>query len=411
MSMHTTHSTRRLVTAAAGLALVLTIAPARLLQGQTTQDTAYHPWRGPTTTAPRTPTPTTTTPTTPTTSASAPSSQATGQAAADSAYIREAASMNAFEVRAGTLASQRASNNAVKQFGRQMVTDHGNMVRQWTSLALKSGLPTNVTLNSLQQQSVDQLSKRSGADFDRAYMQAMVEDHDQDASTLQRIAAGAQSTEVRQLAATGVTATQQHLAQAQQLAAQVGGTTTVATNPPSPSGNADGRRRNDEGKGNLADGRYAQELAYGHIMEVKLAQMAQKRAKNKDIKQFADRMADDFSKWQERWTNLASRHGGVKVNPNMGPLHRQKIERLEKASSSNFDQVYVSIVTENLGSMLPYLQKEGRAADSKDVRDAAAEELPLVRDRLSTAQRLDGQVQANAKGKGKGKEKSVSSRE
>ena len=405
MRTHRMPPTRRLTTAAAGLALILTMAPARLLRAQTTQDTAYRPWRGPTTTAtPGTTTPTTTTPTTTTPT---PSSQATGQAAADSASIREAAAMNMAEVRLGTIAGLRASNPAVKQFAQQMVTAHSNMQQQWTSLAVQNRLPTSVALSSTQQQTVDRLSKLSGADFDRAYVAAMVDDHQQAANTLQGISSSAHSAEVKQLAQTAIAATQQHLNRARQLASQVGATTVVTTNPPAPNANVDANRRTDADKVNAADGRYAQELAYGHIMEVKLAEMAQQRAKNPQVKRFANQAAGDFSKWQQRWTDLASKHG-ARVNPNLGPLHRQKIERLKKASSDNFDHVYVSIVVENLGSVVPYLQKEGRAAKSADVRSAVEDELPMVREKLSEAQRLDGQVQANAKVKGKGK--SVSSK-
>jgi putative membrane protein len=383
------HSIRRLVTAAAGLALVLTAAPSRLLHGQSTQDTVKKPpWDLPPTPHNRLP-------------------QVTGKAVADSGYIREAGSLNLLEVRLGTIAGQRSSTAAVKQFGRQMVISHSTMGQQWTSLAAQNGLPTSVPLNSIQQLSVDQLSKLSGADFDRAYMNAMVADHEQDVGTLQRIGAAAQSAEVKRLAASGVATTQEHLSRARVVAGQVGAPTAVATTPPASPTNTGARRRTDAGEGNLADGRYAQELAYGHIMEARLAQMAQQRAKNKEVKKFADQMADDFGKWRDRWTDLASKHGGVKVNPNMGPLHRQKIDRLEKASSGNFDQVYVDIVVENLGSMMPYMEKEGRAASSADIRNAVNDELPNVREKLSAAQRLDRQVQANGKGKGR----SLSSKE
>ena len=391
---HLKHSTRRLLMAAAGLTLALAAAPTRLLHGQSTPDTAKTgPWDLPKS-PPRTRLP-----------------QTTGQVTPDSAYIREAASMNLLEVRLGTLAGQRSSNTAVKQFGQQMLSSHGSMGQQWSSLAAKNGLPTSATLNPIQQQSADQLSKLSGADFDRAYMSAMVADHEQDAGTLQRISANAQSGEVKQLAATGLTTTEQHLTRARAVADQVNATTGVATSSPaSPASptNAGVGRRTVAGKGDRADGRYAQELAYGHIMEVRLAQMAQKRAKNKDVKQFADRMADDFGKWRDRWTDLASKHGSVKVNPNMGPLHRQKLDRLEKASNGNFDQVYVDIVVENLGSMVPYMEKEGRAAGSADIRNAVNDELPNVRQKLSAAQRLDRQVEASGKTK---KGKSVSSKE
>ena len=93
----------------------------------------------------------------------------------------------------------------------------------------------------------------------------------------------------------------------------------------------------------------------------------------------------------------------------MGPLHRQKLDRLEKASNRNFDQVYLDIVTENLGSMVPYMEKEGRAAGSADIRSAVNDELPNVRQKLSVAQRLDRQVEA--KGKAKGKGRALSSKE
>jgi putative membrane protein len=388
---HRNHSTRRLLMAAAGLAMALAAAPTRPLHGQSTPDTAKTgPWVLPKS-PPRTRLP-----------------QTTGQVVSDSAYIREVASMNLLEVRLGTLAGQRSSNTAVKQFGQQMVSSHGGMAQQWSSLAARNGLPTSATLNPIQQQSADQLSKLSGADFDRAYMSAMIADHEQDAGTLQRIGAAAQSGEVKQLAATGLTTTEQHLTRARAVAGQVNATTVATSSPTSPA-NAGVGRRTDAGKGDRADGRYAQELAYGHIMEVRLAQMAQKRAKNKDVKQFADRMADDFGKWRDRWTDLAAKHGGVKVNPNMGPLHRQKLDRLEKASNGNFDQVYVDIVVENLGSMVPYMEKEGRAAGSSDIRSAVNDELPDVREKLSAAQRLDRQVQAHGKAKGKGK--SLSSKE
>jgi putative membrane protein len=390
---HRMHSARRLVTAAAGLALILTAASTRPLHAQGTQDTTVKksPWDLP-------PSPTRTPPTQPT---GQPTGQATGQVVADSGFIREAASINQAEVRLGTLAEQRSSNTAVKQFAQQMVASHTSMGQQWTSLATQKGLPTSVPLNSTQQQTADQLSKLSGAAFDRAYMNAMVADHEQAAGTLQRIGTYAQTAEVKRLAASGVSATQQHLSLAQQVASQVGAPTAVATKPPVSGGGVGARRPKDAGE--ASDGRYAKELAYGHIMETRLAEMAQKRAKDKEVKQFANQMADHFDKWRQRWTDLATKHGVASVNPNMGPLHREKLHRLENASSRNFDQVYLDIVVENLGSMLPYLQKEGRAANSADIRNAVNDELPTVRQKLSTAQRLERQVQVTGKAKVKGK--------
>lgn len=391
MSTHRTLPIRRLLTAAAGLALVLAASPADLLQAQTspttspTPSTGKPPWvidRPDTGTAANAPTSSPTT------------AQVTGQVAADSAYIREAASMNAFEVRAGQLATSRASNSAVKQFGRQMITDHSTMGRKWTALASKNGLPTDVTMNSIQLQSADKLAKLSGTAFDQAYMQTMVEDHDQAASTLQRIAAGAQSSEVKTLAASGVSATQQHLATAQQVASQVGAASAVATNWPKSPANANGGRRNtnDNNKSNSAEGEYARDLAYDHMLEVRLARVAQKRSKNDDIKKFAEQAAGDFGKWQGRWADLA-RARGTTVHPDMGPKHRERVTQLEQASNANFDQVYLNLVTNNLDAMVPHLEKQGHEAQSSDIRNTAGDELSSVREKLATAERLDKKVE------------------
>lgn len=411
------NSTRSLVTAAAGLTLVLTAAPARALLGQvpqTSQDSANRPWvvdRGGTWGQPADTTTTTPASKTPSTPVPTPSTQASTQVAADSGYIREVASLNMAEVRLGTLAQQRASNSAVKQFARQMVNDHKNQGQQWTTLAAQNGLPASATLNPMQQSQLDSLSKLSRADFDRAYMSAMVADHQQALGTLQRISTYAQSAKVKGLAATGTQAVQQHLTQAQQLASQVGSTAVATNNGNQNNGQNNGNNgqnngNNQNNKNSSADAKFARELAQDHMLQVGLAQMAQRQAKNKQVKEFAQKAASDFGKWEKRWTDIATKHGW-QVSANLGPNHKEKIQKLEKASKNDFDQTYLDIVNEHLGSIVPYFQNEGRDAKSADIRSAVNEELPLVKNKLSTVKQLDNQVQASAKGK----DKSVSSKD
>lgn len=427
MQTHGIASPRKLFAATTGLAIALTVAPLGALLSQTTQDTTGRgvpsnpsgqgtnpgnvPIARPFPTGRTTPstTPTTTTPTTTTPTQTA--------AVADSTLIREARVGNMLEVRLGALAKQRASDPAVKQFGERMVTDHTTSGQEWAALASRMGLSSTPTLDATQQQSVTQLSALSGTEFDRAYVNTMVQDHQQDAATFQSRGPSAKSSDVRNLAANSLTTVQAHLSLAQQLASQLG-TGAVATNPATPSptnpaGVPPARRvpgvvQPGQGSADIrADARYITELSYGHIMEARLAEMSQQRAGDPKVKQFADRMAADFSSWEKRWIELAS-NNGIAVNPNMGPLHQEKIQRLRKAPKGQFDRVYLDIVTENLGSMLPYLQKEGRAAHAARVRNLVQEEIPMIQQHLAEAQRLDGQSQADAKsgkGKVKGKDK------
>ena len=198
----------RLLTAAGVLAAGLTAAPIGALHSQTSQqDSTNHRMWG---TMPGGKVPT-----------GASTAQARTQATADSAFIREAAG-NVLEVRLGTLAGQKASSPAVKQFAQRMVSDHTTMGNQWTALISRNGLPIKSNLDATQLQTVSQLGSLSGAAFDQAYMSTMVQDHQQDVSRFQSLGPSAQSADVRQLAASGLARMQQHLSMAQQVASQVG---------------------------------------------------------------------------------------------------------------------------------------------------------------------------------------------
>lgn len=130
------------------------------------------------------------------------------------------------------------------------------------------------------------------------------------------------------------------------------------------------------------------------MMEIRLGQMAQQKATGSDVRRLADRLVTDFTRWQDRWTGMASRNG-MPFKPGMGDLHRQKVERLQKASKGQFDRVYVRTVIENLESMVPYFQKEGRSAHSAPVRNLVEDELPSLQQNLAMAKRIGEQVSAD----------------
>jgi putative membrane protein len=382
-------SIHRLLRATAGITVALAAAPMVVLHAQTPQDSAMHRTFGVPTKTP--------TPGAPTTSAPTTSAQVRTQALADTAFVREAGTGNVLEVRLGTLAAQKTSNAAVKQFADRMVTDHTTMGNQWAALISNDRLPVKVGLDAAQQQSVSRLEGLSGAEFDRAYMNTMVQDHQQDVATFQRLGLTAQSADVRQLATSGLATIQQHLSMARQVASQVR-STAVVTNPappaPAPGGNVV-NRQGGVSKELRGDEQYVNDVSEGHIMEVRLAEMARRKARDPKVKQFAERMFTDFTKWQDRWTDLATASGTP--NPHLGQWHHEQVDRLDKAPGGRFDRVYLNIVTEHLESMVPSFQKEGRAAHSAKVRNLVDDELPSLEDHLARAHGLSRESHAEAK--------------
>lgn len=98
----------------------------------------------------------------------------------DSEFAVEAASGGMMEVELGRMAQQKASNPRVKNFGMMMVDDHSKANDELKALAASKNITLPSTLGEDHQKHVDELSKLSGAEFDKQYVKLMVDDHKED---------------------------------------------------------------------------------------------------------------------------------------------------------------------------------------------------------------------------------------
>jgi len=78
----------------------------------------------------------------------------------------------------GQLAAQRAKNERVKEFGSKMVEDHKKVRREAEELASKHKVPLPTKLTPEDKKKVDELSQLSGNEFDRAYMNFALHNHE-----------------------------------------------------------------------------------------------------------------------------------------------------------------------------------------------------------------------------------------
>ncbi len=147
----------------------------------------------------------------------------TGKTTADQKFMTKAAEGGMAEVALGRLASEHGGSDAVKQFGQRMVTDHGKANDELTQLAQQKGVSLPTAPDAKDQKLIDRLSKLSGADFDRAYMRAMVRDHNKDVKEFQREAQRGKDADVQSWASKTLPTLQEHQQQAKQLVATVKG--------------------------------------------------------------------------------------------------------------------------------------------------------------------------------------------
>jgi putative membrane protein len=144
-------------------------------------------------------------------------------------FLQRAAEGQQAEIALGQLASERAGDRQVKQFGVQMIRDHRKASAEVRQLASKEGviLPTQLTGKHKDKQ--EQFAQLSGSEFDRAYMEYMLRDHRKDVKDFERNVKAIKDPQVQQWAEGTLPLLKQHLQQAQQIASAIGMDVPVVT--------------------------------------------------------------------------------------------------------------------------------------------------------------------------------------
>jgi len=153
----------------------------------------------------------------------------------DRKFIENAAVGSLKEVELGRLAAQKATDPAVKSFGEQMVKDHGEASQKLSSVAQAKGVTPPTALKGSDERELRKLEKLSGADFDKAYVKAMMKDHQKDAKDFDKEARGAKDPDVKKFAADTSPIIHKHLDMITDLSNKVGrggnAATSGATSP------------------------------------------------------------------------------------------------------------------------------------------------------------------------------------
>jgi putative membrane protein len=96
---------------------------------------------------------------------------------ADKEFVHDVSIANAAEIELGKLAADRAASPQVKQFAQMMIEDHTRARDSLNTLASTHNLMTTALLDDKHRDLKDKLSALKGAEFDREYIDAMVDGH------------------------------------------------------------------------------------------------------------------------------------------------------------------------------------------------------------------------------------------
>lgn len=129
----------------------------------------------------------------------------------DKQFVAEATSGGMLEVRLGEYASFNAANEKVRKFGEHMAGDHSQANEKLKPLAYDKGIEMPKQLDPQDQQVLDRLEKLKGAEFDKAYMAQMVDDHEKDIAAFEKEIESGSEPEVKAFAETVLPKLKLHL--------------------------------------------------------------------------------------------------------------------------------------------------------------------------------------------------------
>jgi putative membrane protein len=136
-----------------------------------------------------------------------------------------------------------------------------------------------------------------------------------------------------------------------------------------------------------SDKAFVEKAAQGGVAEVQMAQLAQQKADNADVKQFAQTMIDEHTPNNEQLVKIATAKG---LTPPSDPSATQQkmMTHLQGLSGGTFDKAYVKGQVKAHTAMLKLFQTEAKHTQDPDLKSFATQTVTAIEHHLSMAQGL-----------------------
>jgi putative membrane protein len=114
-----------------------------------------------------------------------------------SEFMTKVADVGMTEVKLGQMAQDKGMSQRVKDFGAMMVKDHTAAGDELKSMARQKNVTLPETMSNDHQKKTDDLNKKTGKDFDKAYMRAMVDGHQSTVSDFEKASKDTKDADVK----------------------------------------------------------------------------------------------------------------------------------------------------------------------------------------------------------------------
>ena len=177
----------------------------------------------------------------------------------------------------------------------------------------------------------------------------------------------------------------------------------------SPAFSQTSTQRSQSGATTMMNMNPAMKLAEANYAEIELGKLAEGKAQNPRVKEFADMMVKDHTEGLDK---VRAADSSVPTNMKMNAKHQMTYDRLSKLSGAEFDREYIKAMTIDHQEDVRYLeqlsgqgksgaktgtsgmhrQKPTDMASNTDVANVAQELLPTIKHHLQMAQEIQKEL-------------------
>lgn len=129
---------------------------------------------------------------------------------------------------------------------------------------------------------------------------------------------------------------------------------------------------------------FLREAVEGNLAEVALAQVAERKSQNSEVKQFAQMLRQDHEQANQQLQPIAQAHG-VAVTQSLNPKHQKKLDQFQNLSGSEFDKQYVTDMLKDHQKEIAKYESASQQVKETDVQQYAQTTLPKLRQHLQHA--------------------------
>jgi putative membrane protein len=153
--------------------------------------------------------------------------------------------------------------------------------------------------------------------------------------------------------------------------------------------------QNAQGNVSQTDQDFAVKAHQANLAEIKAGQLAQQRAANNEVKQFAQRIVDDHTNADNRLQQIATQKG-IKLPNDVDQTQKADQDQLSQLSGTAFDQAFVRNQMRDHQKAMSLFQSEASNGQDPDLKSFASSTISALQQHGQMANSIQSRIGASA---------------